>query len=127
MRCGKFTQPKTHSSKLHIAFKFATSDIANAISNGTDFAASTAAAMPTTTEASEESLRELQDVIHTPEHQMEMDMVEDVRKKGIESEERSHQVASRFSIFALFPVVIGSIVTIVFSSMLIHGVRKVCV
>ena len=74
----------------------------NAISNATDFAASTAAAaMPTTTEASAESLRELQEVIHTPEHQMEIEMVEDVRHKGIESEERSHQVMSRFSILYL--------------------------
>ena len=82
--------------------------------------------MPTTTEASEESLRELQEVIHTPEHQMEIEIVEDVRHKGIESEERGHHVARRFSI-CYFSVVIGSIVTIVFSSMLIHGVRKVCV
>ena len=74
---------------------------AHAISNGSDFAAATSAAMPTTTEASEESLRELQDVIHTPEHQMEIEMVEDVRHKGIESEERGHQVASRFSVLYL--------------------------
>ena len=39
----------------------------------------------TTTVASEEALKELEDVIHTPEHQMEIDMVEDVRHKGIES------------------------------------------
>ena len=78
---------KIHATYLHSNLRHLTS--ADATSNVTDFAASTAA-MPTTTEASEESLRELQEVIHTPEHQMEMEMVEDVRHKGIESEK--HEV-----------------------------------
>ena len=43
------------------------------------------ASTTTTTEASEKSLQELEAVILTPEHQMELDMVEDVRHKGIES------------------------------------------
>ena len=55
-------------------------------SNGTEAASG---AVPVTTAAaaaSEESLEELEVVIDTPERQMENEMIDDVRNKGIESE-----------------------------------------